>query len=63
MKDGEYPGIAKPAPIIDTPVSLSQTPGGIHRRPPQLGEHTEAVLTSLGHTVEEIAEWRDAGVI
>ena len=49
--------------FLGVPIKLSRSPAQVKGRPPQLGEHTEAVLTSLGHTVEEIAEWRDAGVI
>ncbi len=63
MKDVEYPGIAKPAPIIDTPVSLSNTPGGIHRRPPQLGEHNDEILTELGYDAAAIARFREAEAI
>ncbi len=63
MKDVEYPGIPKPAPIIDTPVSLSNTPGGIHRRPPQLGEHNDEILTELGYDAAAIARFREAGAI
>jgi len=35
----------------------------VRGRPPRLGEHTAAVLAELGHTEEEVAAWRDAGVI
>jgi crotonobetainyl-CoA:carnitine CoA-transferase CaiB-like acyl-CoA transferase len=49
--------------LLGVPIKLSRSPAQVKGRPPQLGEHTEAVLTSLGHTVEEISEWRDAGVI
>lgn len=49
--------------LLGVPIKLSRSPARVKVRPPKLGEHTEAVLTALGHTVEEITEWRDAGVI
>ena len=63
MKDVAYPGLTRPAPIIDTPVSLSETPGGIHRRPPKLGEHNEEILTELGYGAADIARFRENDVI
>ena len=36
------------------PVKLSYNPGGIERRPPLLGEHTEEVLGECGLSVPEI---------
>ena len=63
MKDIDYPGISKPAPIIDTPVNLSQTPGGIRLRPPQLGEHNDEVLTELGYDAAAISSFRVAEAI
>ena len=52
----EYPGIEKPAPLMDTPVRLSVTPGGIRHRAPTLGEHTDQILSGLGFSVDEIKE-------
>ncbi len=49
--------------FLGVPIKLSSSPGRVRGRPPRLGEHTEAVLAELGHTEEEIAAWRDAGVI
>lgn len=63
MKDIEYPGMPKPAPIIDTPVSLSETPGGIRRRPPKLGEHNAEILGELGYGDADIARFREVGAI
>jgi formyl-CoA transferase len=42
---------------------LSDTPGGVEWTGPQLGEHTEPVLTALGYTREAIAELRRNGAI
>jgi crotonobetainyl-CoA:carnitine CoA-transferase CaiB-like acyl-CoA transferase len=54
----EYPGSAKPVPTPNTPVRLSDTPGGIRNRAPILGEHTDEILGELGFSVEEIAAFR-----
>ena len=45
------------------PVKLSRTPGHITRRPPLLGEHTDAVLRECGLADDEIARLRARGVI
>ena len=59
----EYPGSPRPVPVANTPVRLSQTPGGVRHRAPTLGEHTEEVLRQLGFSQEEITALRSAGVI
>jgi len=59
----DYPGAPRPVPIASTPVRLSETPGQVRRRAPTLGEHTEQVLRGLGFTGEEIAAFRNEGVI
>src|SRR6266852_1315938 len=40
----DYPGAPRPVPLANTAVQLSSTPGGIRRRAPTLGEHTDEVL-------------------
>ena len=53
-----------PLRVTNTPVKLSRTPGRVERPSPDLGEHTEEVLSSLlGLTVEEIATLRQTGVV
>lgn len=42
---------------------LSRTPGAVPPPPPQVGAHTEAVLTELGRSAEEIASLRADGVV
>jgi crotonobetainyl-CoA:carnitine CoA-transferase CaiB-like acyl-CoA transferase len=59
----EYPGVPKPAPVADTPVRLSRTPGGVRRRAPTLGEHTDAILKDLGFNEDEIAALRKARAV
>ncbi len=63
LQDVDYPGLPKPAPLADTPVRLSKTPGGIRHRAPTLGEHTEEVLGEIGYSAEEIGCLREAGVV
>jgi len=60
---GDYPGLPRPAPVPDLPVRLSASGGGIERRPPLLGEHTDVVLAQLGYSGAEIAELRATGAI
>lgn len=45
------------------PVTLSQTPGRIERRPPLLGEHTDEVLRECGLSDAEIERLRQQGVV
>jgi len=59
----DYPGLPKPAPVADTPVRLSETPGGIRHRAPVLGEHTEEVLAEIGYDESAVAALRSAGVV
>lgn len=59
----EFPGTPRPAPIAQTPVKLSKTPGEIRRRAPTLGEHTDQILHELGYDDSEIAALREERVI
>ncbi|EEF22381.1 alpha methylacyl-CoA racemase, putative [Ricinus communis] len=64
FEEVSYPGMSKPAPVVSTPVRLSRTPGTIHRRPPLLGEHTNAVLMKIARYSEaEVAALREKEVI
>lgn len=59
----EYPGLDKPAPLMKTPVELSETPGEIRTRPPTLGEHTDEIMQELGYSIAEIANLREIRVV
>jgi crotonobetainyl-CoA:carnitine CoA-transferase CaiB-like acyl-CoA transferase len=48
--------------LVGNPVQFDETPASLTRAP-ELGEHTEEVLLELGFTWEQLAGWKDAGVI
>lgn len=51
----EQPGAARPLTVAGTPVHLHGTPGGVRRRAPLAGEHTQQVLQDFGFADTEIA--------
>ncbi|MGH2522915.1 MAG: CaiB/BaiF CoA transferase family protein [Anaerolineales bacterium] len=59
----EHPGCSEPVQIAGVPIKLSETPGGVRRRAPLLGEHTDAVLQELNLTVNEIAQLRALRIV
>jgi crotonobetainyl-CoA:carnitine CoA-transferase CaiB-like acyl-CoA transferase len=63
LKRVDYPGLTAPAPIVDTPIRLSRTPGGIHSRAPLLGEHTDTILAELGYNDDEVSDLRAKRVV
>ena len=63
LKPTDFPGSPKPAPIIETPFRMSETPGTIRFRAPLLGEHTDQILTELGYGAAQIQGLRERNVI
>jgi crotonobetainyl-CoA:carnitine CoA-transferase CaiB-like acyl-CoA transferase len=53
----EQPG-SSPIRVAGVPVKMTETPGGVHRRSPLLGEHTTLRLAEAGLTAAEIAALR-----
>jgi crotonobetainyl-CoA:carnitine CoA-transferase CaiB-like acyl-CoA transferase len=49
-----HPGSSRPSIVAGTPVHLQDTPGGVKRRAPYMGEHTRGVLTELGFAPTDI---------
>ncbi len=49
--------------LIGQPVIMSRTPSRIAAPPPLAGQHTDAILESLGYSADEIAGLREAGSI
>jgi crotonobetainyl-CoA:carnitine CoA-transferase CaiB-like acyl-CoA transferase len=44
----DHPGTSGKRAVAGVPIRLSETPGGVRRRAPLLGEHTDEVLAALG---------------
>jgi crotonobetainyl-CoA:carnitine CoA-transferase CaiB-like acyl-CoA transferase len=63
LRDTDYPGLPRPAPLAPTPVGLSETPGRFAHRAPMLGEHTDEILAELGYSEAAIDALRAANVI
>jgi crotonobetainyl-CoA:carnitine CoA-transferase CaiB-like acyl-CoA transferase len=58
----EHPTIGR-MKTLGLPIKLSDTPGGVTRAAPLLGQHTEEVLRELGYADAEIARLREIGAI
>lgn len=58
-----FPGLPKDAPVADLPIDFSGMEAGVSGRPPLLGEHTQAVLESIGYSSEEIIRLSDLGAV
>jgi crotonobetainyl-CoA:carnitine CoA-transferase CaiB-like acyl-CoA transferase len=48
----DHPGAERPVVLPDTPLRFTATPGGVYRRAPRLGEHTDEVLAELAALAE-----------
>jgi len=61
--DFEHPTLG-PVKYLQTPFQYSETPIETKLPAPELGQHTEEILTeTLGYTWEDIANFQDQGTI
>src|SRR5262249_40088532 len=61
--DYEHPTVG-PTRLVGVPVILNDTPGNARGRAPELGEHTETILTELlGYSWNDVAGLQERGVI
>ncbi len=63
LAEVEQPGLDRNVLVANTPIKLTQTPAGVRRRAPLLGEHTDEVLAEAGFAPDEITKLRDSDVI
>ena len=59
----ESPALGKPVELLRQPVRLSRSSSRLTTAPPEIGEHTDEVLSEFGYSAEAIAELRETGVI
>jgi crotonobetainyl-CoA:carnitine CoA-transferase CaiB-like acyl-CoA transferase len=52
----EQPGSASPVSIVNTPIHMGDTPGGVRQRAPLLGEHTDEMLGFFGYSKDDITK-------
>ena len=61
--DLDHPQFGR-TPMVGVPVRLSETPGSVREPAPELGQHTELLLTDLlGYDWDRIGALREKGVI
>jgi crotonobetainyl-CoA:carnitine CoA-transferase CaiB-like acyl-CoA transferase len=58
----QYPG-AGDVRVVGIPMRFSETPGTIRLGPPTVGQHTDAVLASIGYSAQEIAALHEEGCL
>jgi formyl-CoA transferase len=63
LAEVEQPGASRTLTIADTPVHMSETPGGVRQRAPLVGEHTDRILSDFGFDAQHLRSLRDAGVV
>jgi crotonobetainyl-CoA:carnitine CoA-transferase CaiB-like acyl-CoA transferase len=49
--------------MVNIPIRLSETPGGLRRPAPLLGQHTDEVLGELGYDAAQVQQMREAKVV
>jgi crotonobetainyl-CoA:carnitine CoA-transferase CaiB-like acyl-CoA transferase len=52
-----------PIRLLNNPIKLSRTPAEQKRKAPSLGEHTDEILMEIAYTQEEIAGFKEIGVV
>ena len=58
-----YPTMDKEYSVVGPAVELSENPGVIKSRSPQLGEHNEEILSGLGYSQDEIIQLKSERII
>jgi len=49
--------------VMNNPIKLSGSPAGIRCRAPELGEHTDEIMSALGYPAAEIKRMKETGII
>ena len=59
----KYPTMEKEYSVVGPAVELSQNPGKIVKRSPELGEHNQEILSGLGYSLKEIEKLKEERII
>ena len=59
----EQPGSTQKLTVAGTPIKMTETQGVVGRRSPYLGEHTSAILQSVGYASADIESMKAEGAI
>jgi len=62
FSDWDHPTYG-PIRLLNNPIKLSDTPAENRCKAPELGEHSDEILTELGYSQEKIEELRKTGII
>jgi formyl-CoA transferase len=60
----EQPGAeGRDVQVVNTPIHVLETPGGVRKRGPLLGEDTDRLLSEMGYGPDDISELHASGVV
>jgi crotonobetainyl-CoA:carnitine CoA-transferase CaiB-like acyl-CoA transferase len=63
LKLANFKGSGREIPLTGVPIKLSGTPGAAKLEFPALGQDTEAILRKIGYSDQQVAEFRQKGII
>jgi formyl-CoA transferase len=63
LAEVEMPGAGRALTVANTPLHMAETPGGVRKRAPLTGEHTDRVLAEFGFDAGEIEVLRGNGSV
>jgi crotonobetainyl-CoA:carnitine CoA-transferase CaiB-like acyl-CoA transferase len=55
--------VGKKVKLVNTPVQFSRTPAQVKTPAPELGQHTEEILLDSGYSRDEVAYFKEKGII
>ncbi len=59
----DSPALGRRIDLVAQPVRMSRTTSGIAVPPPECGEHTDEILAEAGYAEDEIARFRESGIV
>lgn len=63
LREVNHPGSGRAFVIANTPIRMTETPGGVNAPAPLLGEHSDPILRFAGYKDDQIASLRDRAIV